>query len=799
MPRGDGASTLRFALRSLWRAPGFTTAAIASLAAGLALATIAFSVVNAYLPRSFPFPTPDRLYHVMYAPPGPVEPRGMSELDWRSLSDVVEAPITASGETFYLKGGAYEQPVQGVRVSEGFLRGLGVRVSAGRSFTPLDFVEGSENVGLLGHDVWVNQFGGDANIIGRTITLEPERDAQARTTLRIVGVLPAGFWFGRESTSHIELLMPLRAEARTYMVLLWPGVSVPVAEARITAAARAVATWLPDKWTGVHLEAMHDRYTAGVRPLLNGTLVACVLVLVIACANVFVLILLRSLRRQREMSVRVALGARPHHLLALLFTEVALLCAAALGTAVLVSTVALRALGPLIQRQLGKAPPSGAFAMSSSVLVWAVIAGIAIAVLLSFAPALMPWQRRVASQLRAGGRSATDGKTLQRMRALLIAAEVAGSLALLAAGGLMVRSMINVLRTDLGFETTNLQRIRIVLRGRNYPDEAALQRFYLTLPDQLAPFSDIPIAFEEWPPFAETPQSIVHTETAQNAGRAGTIAVGARYFAMLKIPMQQGREFLSTDRAGTEPVVIISATLARRLWPDGRALGQRLRVQDAATMEMQEWRTIVGIAADARTSYGDSELNDVYLPALQNDPDRFAAFYLRTSRPVASWLADLRAAVARLDREAVVNDPVAVVDEDRERSTARFLATLLSAFAGIALLLTLLGMYSVIAFAVQQREREVAIRIAIGATQRRITTLFLKEGGRLLLVGCAVGVLGAAALGRVLRNQLHSVEPLDFWSLLAAALLLAAAGALATWWPAARAARRSPLATLQEN
>jgi len=301
-PLDDAWRDLRLAARGLRRSRGFALIAIVSLTLGLTIAAVTISVVNAYLIQDVPYPDARRLYHVMYAPPGPWEPGGLSAMDWAALNDVVEFPVATSQATLYLTEGSYAQPVRGMRVNRGFMSALGVRAALGRAFNDADFTPAGETPIIIGHALWRERFQLDSGIIGRTIRAETEGRNASRETFRVIGVLPSGFWFGRESSELVGALVPLAVPARVYMVRLRDGVPPAAAEQRLTQAARAVATTMKPDWTGVHLESVHERYVMSVRPILKGALVAASLVLAIACANVGVLVLLRAMRRRLSAS-----------------------------------------------------------------------------------------------------------------------------------------------------------------------------------------------------------------------------------------------------------------------------------------------------------------------------------------------------------------------------------------------------------------------------------------------------------------------------------------------------------------
>lgn len=793
---------LRLAARTLRRSPGFSIAGIASLAIGFALTASTVAVLNAYLLRSLPYPQADRLYHVMYAPPGPWEPGGMSALDWRTVDDVVEHAITAGGRTFYLTDAGYTQSVRALAGSPGLVAGLGVQAVAGRSLGPADFTTGSERVAMISHALWRDRYAADPAIVGRQLRAEPENGGGPEA-FRIVGVLRPDFYFGRDSQARVDLLMPLMSATRTYMVRLREGVPAAYAEQRITQAAREVATNLTPEWTGVRLESAKERYVGEMRPVLTGVTVAAGLVLVVVCANVAVLMVLRSMRREKEIAVRAALGAERRHIARMLVAEGALLCFTALGCGLLLTRLVLGVLAPVIETELGRPAPGGtaSIAVDGTVLSIVGATGLAIALALPFLPLLSPWQRRLADALRRSGGAATDGRSLRHLRSGLIALEVAGTLVLFIGCGLLLRSVASMVRTDLGFEADRLVRGQVVLRSSDYADPSGFFRFYEQFAERLSSTTGAPVVFSSWPPFFDLPTQSIEIDGRTGQGvKGGTIEVGPGYFAALGIPLRAGRDFNATDGV-TSPVAVVSDSLARRLWPDGEALGRQVRsvLQTQGGSTPGPWRTVIGIARDVRQEYTDPNLADIYAPLTPSSMSRYGNFYVRTDRPPAVLLAEARAAAAALDLHAVVNPLRTVVSQNRQLAGTSFLTSMLSGFAAIAGFLAVLGIYGVTAYAVQQRQREIAIRVALGAQSRRVVALFLREGALVLTAGLTLGLIGARAATRVLEHQLYGVRPLDPAVLFASAVLLAAAGALATWWPARRGSRADPVASLKES
>jgi putative ABC transport system permease protein len=418
----------------------------------------------------------------------------------------------------------------------------------------------------------------------------------------------------------------------------------------------------------------------------------------------------------------------------------------------------------------------------------------------SLLPLMLPRHRRVFGALRQEAWTDTAGRPMKHVRSTLIALEVAGTLVLLAASGLMVRAVVDMLRTDLGFEPDRLVRARVVLRSSDYPDAAAFTRFYRQFTDRLSRTLDAPVVFTSWPSFVELPTEIAEAAGHAGAGLpAGLVSVGPRYFETLGIELKGGRDFNDRDISGTDPVAAVSETLGRRLWPDGSALGRQLRIIERSPEGPRAgpWRTIVAVADIVRQAYGDAELSDVYVPALPSG--RFGSFHARTGRSPAAILPEMRAVAGEIDPRAIVDLPRSVADENRELAGASFLSMLLATFAVVATFLAVLGIYGVTAFAVAQRERETAIRIALGAPAAAVVRLFLGESGLVLAAGLTVGLLGAIAVGKTLESQVVGVSAFDLPTLLPVAASLAAAALLATWWPARRAARRNPLDALKES
>jgi putative ABC transport system permease protein len=790
---------IRVAVRSLLKARGYTASALLTLAFGLALAIVVLSVVNAYLVRSLPYPASERLYSVIYAQQGEEQPDNLETLDWASLSDVVEQPIAWDLDVFYMLGGdgAFSERAPGAWVTPGFMNGLGIRAALGRTFSPNEFLAGAPQVVLISHDLWIRRFAGDSSVLGRRIDAYVSDRPRDPEIFTIVGVLPEDFW---HLNPYTQILTPLRAPTYPYMVRLRENAPPAVAEDRITALVRGTRTDIPTTWR-VSLESTHARYVERIKPMLLAIGGAVAVVLVIACGNVALLTLLRGIRRRKDIAVRLALGAQRREVARLLVTETAVLTAASVVIGTLLAMGIMRALAPTIEQQLGRTVPGGAAAMSIDLRVVAGIAllGIFIAMLVGLAPLLMTTRLRFLPALR---QARAGGDTLggRRARFALIAIEVAGSLALLSGCGLMVRSVVRMLDVELGMDARGLVATNVSLREQTYPDAPSRSALYARLLNATA---EVPgfteVALSNPPPLASYEPQPMRVDDGAETRRATIRSVSANYFASLDIPLSRGRMFTSDDRAGSPEVAIVSESAARQFWPNGDAIGRRVRMMDTQADTLGPAKVVVGVVRDVRQSPTDSVLADLYLPVLQSG-SRFAAVIAHGQASSPRLIDDLRRAVATIDPQISVGNLEDLgVMLDRQLARPRFLVLMFALFGGFASLLGVLGLYSVIAYAVQQREHEVAVRIAIGAAPGSIVNLFVREGMVVTVVGLALGIVGAVNIGRLLEGQLFGVRAVDSVALAASTAALIAAALLAVWWPARRAARTDPARALRDE
>ena len=809
---------MRITMRVLGKARGFTAAAILTLSLGIALAASTMAVVNAYLIRSLPYPAADRLYRVTYSRPDEDQPRGLSDLPWQSISDVIEHPIAWDLDMFYLAGGDHAEAAPGAWVTPGFMQGLGIRVATGRAFGAADFEPAAPQVALISDELWRARFGGDSAVIGQRMQAYVSDRPRDPETFVIVGVLPADFW---HLNPYTQVLTPLRASTYPYYVRLREDISPELAARRITALVRGAHETLPAEWR-VALQPAREGYVARVKPMLLAVGAAVGLVLLMACANVALLFLLRGMRRQKEIALRLALGAGRVQIARTLLLETLVITASAALAGTFMAWLAVSALASTIEQQLGARVPGGLGALSIDLKVVAALAAltIGIAVTLSLAPIIATVRRPLFATLRRTRANAAEGAGGRRTRFALIGLEVAGSLALLVGCGLMAQTVVRMLDVDLGARYPGLIATTIAVREQSYPDAGARAALHdrvlaevsaltgvssvaLSTPSPLASFEPQRIEAEDASSTACSAAAGSDSVcSAESEHRAAVRAITPGYFAMLDVPVLQGRAFDMTDRGGAEPVAIVSESAARSLWTAGTdLLGRRIRLVEGQLtgVDTTMWRTVVGIVRDVRQSPTDENVSDVYVP-LSQAPGRFAAVVTRPVHASAPQIAELRRTISGIDREIAVNQSQFLeANVESQLARPRFLASLFGAFGVFASMLGVIGLYAVIAYAVKQREHEIAIRMAVGAGGGAILSLLMREGIVVLVGGLVAGSLVAVALGRVIEAQLFGVGAVDLSTLVAASIGLALASVVAIWWPARRATRTDPVIALREE
>jgi len=791
---------LRQAARALVRDRGFTAVSLGTLGASLALSVTVAVLVNAYLVRGLPYPDSHRLFDVQYGTPATPFPVGLDKLDWRALDDVVDLQIAWDLDNFTLRGAGPAELVQGTWATPGYADGFAVRAALGRGFEPADFEPGQPMVAIISDRLWRNRLNADPSIVGRTFEAFVSDRPDEAEIFTVIGVLPANHWHVNPFT---EILAPLRVPTYPYIVRVRDGVTAAVAADRLTTFVRAGVKVPAADWR-VELRSTHGRYVEQIRPLLLAVATATGLVLLIACANVGVMLTLRATRRRREMAVRQALGATAGQVTRVCAAEPLLIGAVATVLGIALASATIAVIAPMLNHYLGRPAPGGATALGidATTFVLTLAAGMLTIAIASIVPIWVTRRTPVSVAMAGGQKGATDGPAQRHARTLMIAIEVAACLTLLVGAGLTIQSAVAMLRVDMGLDADQVVVGRFALRQRAYPDAGAWSGFYQRVLSRSGEIGGAQaIAFtNSWPLQQSMTREVGAAESGTLPLRSGIVGVSPDYFNTLRIPLHEGRFFTAADRIGGAPVVLVSRTLANRLWGTGGAVGRQLRIapaQNSAPTGRAVDRTVIGVVGDIRHAHTDNDLADAYVPILQS-PFPGVFVYLRASDAVSAE-QDLKRLLNSIDGEIAfgASRPLAEI-LDLQHAGARFLAYLLVVFAVFAATLALVGIYAVVAYTVKQREREIAVRLAMGADRRRITRMFLGQGAIVLAAGLVLGIGGALALGRVLRAQLFGVQPADPVVLVGMTMAFAVCGLVAIAWPARAAASLDSATALKE-
>jgi putative ABC transport system permease protein len=809
----DFVNDVRYALRGFARAPGFTAVAVLTLALGIGATTAIFSVVNAVLLRPLPYTEPEQLVNVW------MDNRRMSmredihsranfeDLRARNRSLVELAGFTGGGAN--LTGGCAESECEPRRISMSATTGplwrvLGVSPVLGRTFGEAEETPGSDAVVVLSHALWTQQFGGDSAIVGRNIRLNGRERA-------VIGVMPPSFRFPNTAT---QAWIPLAQSAedrqqRSSFFLyaigrLRPGVSLDAARAELAGIARQLEEEYPDnRDLGTHVVPLEEQAVGrAMRTALWVMLAAVGAVLLIAAANVANLVLSRAAVREREIGVRLALGAGRRRLVRQLLTES--LCLAALGAAGGLA-LAWAGLRVLIAMAPADVPRLDGVALDGTVLGVTFAVTLLTGLAFGLAPALQTSGFNLTLSLREGGRGGTASRGGQRLRRSLVGAQVAIVVVLLAASGLLIRSFLALQATDLGFRPDHLLTAQVSLPAARYEENASRITFFNRVFERLRTNPEVvDVAAIRDIFLSTTPNSTVFT--IEGRERTDDIAnmevpldpVTPDYFAVMGIRLVAGRTFTELDGPDATPVAIINENMARRYWPEGDALGKRFRYGYGGPDSAAQWLTIVGIVADMRRTGFDAPVRyETFYPFAQGPAFRMQ-IVLRTRGEPTNVARALREAVREADADQPVYGVGSMETRLGEMMTARrFAMILLGTFAGLALVLGVVGVYGVTSYLVAQRVREMGVRMALGASGQSVISLVVRQGMKAAAVGLIAGLAGALLATRLLGSLLYGVSPRDVVTFTVVAVALFLATLLANWIPARRAARIDPLVALR--
>jgi putative ABC transport system permease protein len=800
--RGD----IRYAFRNLLRRPGFTLIAVITLALGIGANTAIFSAINALLLKPLPFPELDRVVAIWDKLPSRGvlhnEVAAANYFDWQSQNQSFEQLALFRWWSANLAGVDTPERIQGFLVTANYLDAIGMKPIMGRNFSPEENQPGKDTVAIITHSLWQRRFGGDPNIINKTITI----NSIVRT---VVGVMPERFNFPKGAEIYAPLqvtpeLIKSRGNHSYYVIgRLKPGVSMATAQADIDNLTARLAQQFPETNTG---------WGATVFPIVKDTvrlydtalwvmMGAVGFVLLIACANVANLMLARASGRQKEIALRSALGASRWRIIRQLLTEsvIVALIGGVLGILIGFWGIdALRAANPGDAARF--APGWYQLGINFPVLAFTIALSVFSGIVFGLAPALQVSKPNLNGSLKEGSRQ-TSGST-HRLRSSLVVFEVAVSLVLLVGAGLLARSFLSLLRTDPGFNPDGVLTLNLVLPGAKYRDQPARSAFYNDLVQRVKAYPGVEsAAVVNYLPLGGSNSSdayLVEGEPAPAPGQEydGRYRVSTPdYFRTMGIPLIRGRGFTDQDKAGAPPVVIVNETLARKHWPNQDAIGKRIRFYGPP--ERAVWMEIVGVVEDVRHELNLPVTPEYYLPHAQ-DPWGAMVLVARTSVDPASLAPALRQQVWAIDKDQPVFD-VRTMQEVRSMSVAlySFSSVMLAIFAGVALVLASIGIYGVMAFAVTQRTQEIGIRMALGARALDVLKLVVRNGMKLALLGIVIGLAGSWALTRFLAQMLVGVQPTDLLTFSVVSICLLVAAFIACYLPARRATKVDPLEALR--
>lgn len=800
---------LRYGVRMLRKSPGFAAIAVLTLAIGVGANTAVFSVVYGVLLEPLPYQDSSRLVLLNETTPkvGDVSVSYPNFLDWRSQSRNFSQMAAVHGVGFNLSGVNQPESIDGEAVSANFLSMLGVHPIIGRDFDASEEKAGTAPVVMLNHSLWQSHFGADPNAVGRTVML----DGHSYT---IIGVLPPNFRWPDKT----DVLEPIgvwatanpaateRGERGDMIVLgrLASPASIAQARSEMQGIAARIAAEYPgsnDEF-GVSLHLLREAFVGDMRPAILSLFGAVICVLLIACANVANLLLVRGAGRTREIALRIAFGATRKRIIRQMLTESFVLAFFGGVLGILLAYAGIRAMTSLL-------PPyilmGATLNLNALVLLFAVLLIGLAAFVFGLAPAARSTKPDLQAQLKEGSAGAGTGTAQNRLRGLFVVAELSLSLILLAGAGLMMKSLHILLSVSPGFQADRVLTMEMDLRTAQYDKDPAIRNFWQRVLDgaravpgvqsasvgTVVPLTyshsraDITIEGMPLPKPGNYPHPDVHI-------------VSDGYASTLGIPLIRGRSFTETDNETSPPVAIINNMLARQYFPNDDALGKRLMFGHPSAATPPKWLTIVGVFGDTKL-YGlaNAARLEVYVPFPQS-PTRDMTLAVKSGVDPSALTSALRGEIASIDKDQPISD-VSTMSQlmTNSVSTRRYTLILLGLFSSLALVLAAIGIYGVISYSVAQRTRDIGIRMALGATQADVLRDVLGLGVRLTGIGLGIGLAGALLATRVLSSLLYGVHSTDALTFTAVSLVLITVALIASYIPARRATRVDPIVALR--
>ncbi|HEV8348486.1 MAG TPA: ABC transporter permease [Vicinamibacterales bacterium] len=806
---------VRYAVRLLARNPGFAAVAIVTLALGIGATTAIFSFVNGVVLRPFAFRDSDRLVMLLTqsrrASPFPMRAVFPGDfLDWQRENRVFDSMAAFQGATFSVTTGGDPERLLGAMVTRDFFETMGVEPIAGRTFRSRSGEADPSDTVVIGERVWRRRFNANPALVGQRVTLDGR-------PLTLIGVMPAGFTFPRDGmvatgarpAQDVGIWTPLdlrpgdRSNATMQVIArIKPDVTLDQAQAEMDNVARAIEQQVGRRGFDVRIVGLRDDVSHQVRPLLFVLLGAVGFLLLIACTNVANLLLGRAAARQREVAIRAALGSGRWRLVRQFLTESVVLAVmgglAGLLVAVWSIDVAIR----LIPR--GTLPRISEVQLDSQAFAFTMVVSIATGLLFGLAPAFQSSKADVMTALKSAGNAQT---TRSRFFNVLVVAEVALAFVLLAGAGLLAKSFLRLTSVDPGFRPDSILTVGVTLPEGSYPGAVEMRRFSASAIERLHAVPGVAYAGAiNWLPlggnFLSGDFVVEDVPQLPRGLTVGKPAVSAEYFHAMGIPVLRGRTFVDRDDAEAPSVVIVTDTLARRLWPGQDALGKRIRVGFVRPNE--PWSTVVGVVGEVKQmALSDETRPAIYMP-LSQAPRSFLLrnlnFVVRTDGDPASAAAAIRRQIRTVDSDL----PFDRVDTMRQVlsdsvSEPRFRSVVFGSFAIVALVLVAIGILGVLAHSVTRRTREIGVRMALGAQRVDVLRLVVRQALAMTIAGVALGAIGAAALTRLLASFLFDVRPLDPATFAVAAALLVGVALVASYVPARRASSVDPVIALRSE
>ena len=794
---------VRYAFRALARRPGFTAVAVITLALGIGANTAIFSVVYGVLLRPLDFPQAERLVALREAnalkqPDAQIAPGNF--LEWQRQNTVFSDIAAYRTVSYNLTGDGDPERLLAGRISAGLFKTLGVQPVVGRDFLAEEDQPGREKVVIIGAGLWQRRFASDPGVVGRSLKLSGE-------DFTVVGVMPDGFRLADQREREIWTPIAFTENERNLhharyteaIARLRPGVTLDQAQAEMTAIAGRLSQEHPaanEGWT-VKVAPVLDFAVGDARRILWLLFSAVGLVLLIACANVTNLLLARAATRQKEMAIRVALGAGRLRIVRQLVTESLLL---ALLGAIAGWPLAVWGLKVLLAVTPADLPRLDAVTIDNRALLFTLAITVITGVIFGLAPALQLANTNANQNLKDGGREGNRGVAGGRIGSLLIAAEVAIAVVLLVGSGLLLRTIWQLRQINPGFDDRNALAVTLQLSEKKYADAARVASFSKQLEQQVVALPGVqatgvarilPIAHDLPAGFYVEGRP---REPDNQLPQTNYSAVSGAYFGAMRIPLLAGRVFDDRDDLQSPRVAIVSAELAQRVFPGESAIGKRINV----TTGPESFREIVGVVGDVKQKGLAQETRPhVYEPFAQA-PDPFMTLVVRTAGNPSAIVPAIRAKVFELDHELPLQR-VTTLDKLISSSIRqqRFASAVLSVFAAVALVLALAGLYGVISYSVAQRTRELGIRVVLGAQVTDVVGLVLKQGMTFVLIGEVAGIAGAFALTRLIGGLLFGVSPTDAKTFVTVAVSLFLVALIACYVPARRATKVDPLVALR--